>query len=192
MTQYETPPGAVRPEALRVSDSDRHRAARLLQDALSQGMIDVDEFTERSAAAANARTRGDLAPLLDDLPAAHEGPGAAVETPALVLKAGMGDVARTGVWDVPSRIDAQCSSGDVKIDFTEAVCPHREVTLNLECGWGTILVIVPRGWTLVFEAMATGAGDITDKITAPPEPGRPVLRAHCKVSAGNIRFRHPR
>ncbi|MDX3187248.1 DUF1707 domain-containing protein [Streptomyces sp. MN03-5084-2B] len=188
MTPHET----ARTATLRASHSDRQRAARLLQDALSQGMLDLGEYTERSAAAANARTRGDLAPLLDDLPAAHEPPGAAVETPPLVLKAGMGDVERTGVWDVPSRIDAKCSSGDVRIDFTEAVCPHREVTLNLECGWGTILVVVPRGWTLVFEAMATGAGDITDTVTAPPEPGQPVLRAHCKVGAGNIRFRHPR
>ncbi|MDT7803892.1 MAG: hypothetical protein QOI78_7325 [Actinomycetota bacterium] len=179
-------------DVLRVSNLDRERAARLLQDALGQGMLELEEFAQRSAAAAAARTRGDLAPLLADLPAAHEAPLAAIETPPLVLKAGMGDVKRTGPWDVPSRIDAKCSSGDVRIDFSEATCPHREVTLNLDCGWGTILVIVPRGWTLVFEAMETGAGDITNKVTAPPEPGLPVLRAHCRVTAGNIRFRHPR
>jgi hypothetical protein len=176
-------------DTLRVSNLDRERAARLLQDALGQGMLELEEFAQRSAAAAAARTRGDLAPLLADLPS---GTLAALETPPLVLKAGMGDVKRTGPWDVPSRIDAKCSSGDVRIDFSEATCPHREVTLDLDCGWGTILVIVPRGWTLLFESMATGAGDITNKITAPPEPGLPVLRAHCKVTAGNIRFRHPR
>lgn len=178
--------------SLRVSNAERERAVQQLHDALGQGMIDLDEFTERSTAASAARTRGDLAPLLADLPSALEPVATGVEAPPLVLKAGMGDVKRTGRWDVPRRIDAKCSTGDVKIDFTEARCPHREVALNLECGWGTISVIVPRGWTLVFETMSTGGGDITNRVTAPPQPGMPVLRLHCKVSAGNIRFRHPR
>ena len=53
---------------LRVSDASRDRAIRLLGSAHAEGRISVDELEERTAHASAARTRGELAAVLRDLP----------------------------------------------------------------------------------------------------------------------------
>ena len=53
---------------LRVSDAERSHVIRLLQRATGHGLLDLDEFNRRSAAATAARTRADLNSLLLDLP----------------------------------------------------------------------------------------------------------------------------
>lgn len=53
---------------LRASDADRERAAQALRHHCSVGRLTVDELEERMAAAYAARTLGELAALLEDLP----------------------------------------------------------------------------------------------------------------------------
>ena len=53
----------------RASDTERERVAGRLRDAAAQGRLTIDELDERTAAAYAAVTRGELAELLDDLPA---------------------------------------------------------------------------------------------------------------------------
>jgi len=53
---------------IRVSDAERESALSALGTHMSTGRIDVDEFSERSAQVAAARTRGDLILLFADLP----------------------------------------------------------------------------------------------------------------------------
>lgn len=65
---------------LRVGDDDRERALSALGEHMSAGRIDIDEYGERSAKVAAARTRGELAEVFADLPAPHPVFGAA--TPA--------------------------------------------------------------------------------------------------------------
>ncbi|WP_433505307.1 DUF1707 SHOCT-like domain-containing protein [Pseudonocardia halophobica] len=60
----------VRPEDMRVSDADRARAARHLQWAQGEGLLDLDEYDTRSREVFRARTRGDLERQVRDLPAA--------------------------------------------------------------------------------------------------------------------------
>ena len=59
----------VRPEDVRISDADRQRAARHLQWAQGEGLLDLQEYDERTAALWTTKTRGELARLLRDLPA---------------------------------------------------------------------------------------------------------------------------
>ena len=61
---------------LRASDADREATVRDLRDHGAAGRLDVDELEERVAAAYAARTRGELDPLLADLPAARRAPAA--------------------------------------------------------------------------------------------------------------------
>ena len=56
--------------AIRVSDQDREGVVQRLQAAFAEGRLDDEEFDERTRAALTARTSANLAPLLDDLPAA--------------------------------------------------------------------------------------------------------------------------
>jgi Domain of unknown function (DUF1707) len=53
---------------LRVSDAERQAVVDELRSHYGAGRIDVTEFEERTHAALASRVRGDLHPLLDDLP----------------------------------------------------------------------------------------------------------------------------
>jgi uncharacterized protein DUF1707 len=53
---------------LRASDDERESTVILLREHGTTGRLDVDELEQRVGAAYQARTRGDLATLLDDLP----------------------------------------------------------------------------------------------------------------------------
>jgi len=55
---------------LRASDQERDVVLALLGNAYAEGRLTRDEFDERSAAVAAARTLGDLPPVVDDLVAA--------------------------------------------------------------------------------------------------------------------------
>ena len=66
-------------DPVRIGDDDREAAVRALGEQYAEGRLTKDEFDERSDAAWSARTRGDLAPLFEDLP---------VRTPAKPSAAG--------------------------------------------------------------------------------------------------------
>jgi hypothetical protein len=53
---------------LRVSDADRHAVADELARHYGEGRLDKAEFDERVSQTMNAKTRGDLSGLFDDLP----------------------------------------------------------------------------------------------------------------------------
>jgi Domain of unknown function (DUF1707) len=72
--------GEAGPAGLRASDADRDRSLDRLQDALAVGMIDLEEFNDRSEQALQARTRRELAVVTADLPAA-ETPAARARRP---------------------------------------------------------------------------------------------------------------
>ncbi|MDG4789878.1 DUF1707 domain-containing protein [Micromonospora sp. WMMD1102] len=57
---------------LRASDVDRQRVVADLQRHTEQGRLSLDEFSERVGAVWSARTLGELATVVRDLPAAPE------------------------------------------------------------------------------------------------------------------------
>ncbi len=82
-------------EGLRVSDAERDAVAAELAEHLKDGRLQVGEFDERLSGAITARTRGDLARLLTDLPR----PGASIAigaNGAMDASAGRGQPPMTG------------------------------------------------------------------------------------------------
>jgi DUF1707 SHOCT-like domain len=65
--QDPTSPAVARRD-VRVSDKERHAVVDELRVHFGEGRIDLAEFEERTNAALTARVKGDLVPLLDDLP----------------------------------------------------------------------------------------------------------------------------
>jgi hypothetical protein len=63
------PPGRTGNPALRASDADRDQVLAQLSVHFQAGRLTTAEFDERSSQALQARTMGDLAGLLTDLPA---------------------------------------------------------------------------------------------------------------------------
>jgi Domain of unknown function (DUF1707) len=66
----------VRPDDFRVSDVERAATQDRLRQAVAAGQLDLHEFDERVAHAWSAKTRGELARVVADLPAVPPPPPA--------------------------------------------------------------------------------------------------------------------
>lgn len=56
---------------MRIGDTERESALAALGEHMSAGRLDIDEYGDRTAKVATARTRGELADLFTDLPDPH-------------------------------------------------------------------------------------------------------------------------
>jgi hypothetical protein len=63
-----------RHDSLRASDADRDAVTDLLRQAAGEGRLEPDELEERVDTALRARTYGELAPLIADLPRGPNAP----------------------------------------------------------------------------------------------------------------------
>ena len=176
-----------------MSDAEREHVSGLLQKAVGRGLITLDEFTARTDKALAAQTRGELNAVLADLSyMRNEEMVPSVTDQPLVLRAGAGSVKQNGYWTVPASIIADCGMGNITIDFTNAMCPHREVTLRATCGAGNISVIVPRGWHVLMMEAISRMGSVVNRATDPPRPGMPALRVYGQAGMGSVKIRHSR
>lgn len=176
--------------ALRASDADRHAAAEVLREAAGDGRLDLTELDERLDLVYSAKTRAQLEPVLADLGPVQSAPPPADVEP-LLLETTSGTVKRMGHWIAPHHITARCTSGTVKLDFTEAVVPRGEVVVDASARSGSVVLIVSRGWNVRIESAQVGSGSVTNKATDPPHPGAPTLRVHGSVRSGTVKVRYP-
>ena len=79
---FRAPRGAYSDQHLRVSDAERQAVTDRLAGHFADGRLDQEEFDERAGRAMGARTRADLAGLLDDLP----GTGAPAGPPVTAMR----------------------------------------------------------------------------------------------------------
>jgi hypothetical protein len=137
---------------LRASDQDRERVAETLREAAGDGRITLDELGERADLVYRARTLGELEKVVADLRPPEAGPLAPAAEPAPLRLSSRGrTVARAGRWTVPRRMTVRASRwGTVKIDFTSADCPHREIVVEVDItSWfADIVLTVPHGWAV--------------------------------------------
>lgn len=180
-------PAATSAPDSRASDADRESVADHLRGAVEDGRLALDELDERLAATFAAKTHRELAHVTADLPAATA-PAAA----PLSLVTRSGSNSKTGHWTVPSKIIAQCTSGTIKIDFTQAICPLREVAVHAEASSGTVLLIVPFGWSVDVGNVSASSGSVVNKVTGHPEERSPILRVSGTVQSGTVKARYPR
>jgi hypothetical protein len=61
----------VHPSQIRIADTERESALAALGEHMSAGRLDIDEYGDRTAKVAAAKTRGDLLALFRDLPRPH-------------------------------------------------------------------------------------------------------------------------
>lgn len=128
---------------LRASDDERDHTAALLGDAFAAGRLTVEEHAERLEAVYGARTRGQLAPLVADLPA--PAPGAALLPPAdgTPVQATFSKVRRAGQWPVPPHTTVRALFGAAVIDLRQAVFTRREVVIDAGSLFGKVEILVP-------------------------------------------------
>ncbi|MER5650471.1 DUF1707 domain-containing protein [Streptosporangium sp. NPDC002524] len=192
---------------VRASDHDRDRVAEVLRVAVSEGRISLEELNERVDRTYAARTLGELDDVVADLP----GPGLLSEplpsprTAPLPVPAGgdtlqlhtvSGRVTQVGRWSVPPYLSAKAGRwGKVKIDFTQADCPHREVLLDIEItSWfGDIVVVVPRGWVVRDEEVVRRwMGAVFNRPPVPLAPDGVTVRLTGYIQTGDVWVRYRR
>lgn len=184
---------------LRASDADRERVAEVLRDALTEGRLDMTEFEERLDATYSARTYGELAPIIRDLPAgAGSGAGAGDGAPPRVsmtkepVPAGdwsgritggegssswavavMSGFERKGRWTVPRRFNCFAFWGGGELDLREANFAAGEVVINCVAIMGGMNVVVPHGVEVVVNGVGFMGGFDHREAGVPGDPGAP-------------------
>jgi hypothetical protein len=168
---------------LRISDTDRDRAAEVLREAHAQGRIPVDELDERLSSVYNAKTFADLVPVTRDLPAT---PGAAVAeasgaaparrriggTPRFKLSlAILGGASRDGQWVVPPEYTAVATLGGIKLDMRDASFAEAETVIKAVAVMGGMEITVPEDADVEVGAFGV-MGGVDHGGEGPGAPGR--------------------
>jgi Domain of unknown function (DUF1707) len=174
-------PAAVAGEQLRASHADRDQVAELLRVAAGDGRLSAEELDDRLERALTARTYAELAALTADLPATPgaavvpPGAGAVSATPKELVRIHVhGSVARRdGGWVVPKELDVKVRSGDVTLDFTEAVITQPLLHITAEVRGGVLRLITRPGIVVDAGDISMHGGSV--KLPEPPGPGVPVL-----------------
>ncbi|MFF3322071.1 DUF1707 domain-containing protein [Streptomyces sp. NPDC002889] len=173
---------------MRASDSERERVAERLREAVAEGRLDMDEFGQRLDAAYKARTHGELAPLVRDLPVGGSVPGAAA-APATGDWAGRvggpatskgafafwGGFGRKGTWTVGRRFTAFTLMGGGELDLREARFEAGETVINCVALMGGVHIVVPPDLNVEIRGIGLmgGFGEGDSGVEGTPDPSAP-------------------
>jgi len=182
---------------MRVSDSDRERAADVLREAAGHGRITMDELDERLEVAYTAKTYGDLAAVTRDLPQPAQAPGTAQRAPvdriggtpgAKFSLAILSGARRSGRWVVPPSYVAVAVMGGVELDLREALFSQPEVTIHAYTVMGGIEITVPEDVDVDVSGVAF-MGGFDHNASGPGVPGAPRLRVLGFALMGGVEVR---
>jgi hypothetical protein len=190
-------PGKAARDQLRASHEDRDDVVEQLRIAGGDGRLDAAELDERVGAALTARTYGELARLVSDLPLTATPAGTALTSPKDVVRFDRsgGNMTRRGRWAVPQRMELRVRGGNVKLDFTTAEISWPTLRINLDLVGGSLILITPPGIVVDADEVSVLGGNIKVKATRDTNTGVPVmLRIDVSgtVAGGNIKVRPPR
>ncbi|MVU79928.1 hypothetical protein GPX89_22120 [Nocardia sp. ET3-3] len=112
------------------------------------------------------------------------------DTPPLELRASGGTKRTDEDWVVPKKLMAECVSGKLVVDFTQARCSRREIDIQVTAGAGAIVLIVPRGWRVDLDGVTPGEGTVANRVKLPRFPGAPLIRVVGRVETGVVKARY--
>jgi len=175
---------------LRISDADRNGTLRRLHNAVALGLIDIDEFEDRSSRVSQARTHGELDTLVGDLP----GPGAIVTSAAdrVELRGWMGSLKRHGEWIVPTRLALVRRMGSVELDLTKARFAGPVVVIELDLIRGSVQIRLPNGASASIDDVTVYGGSARDLRKNAPAEGTPHVVLTGRMVMGSVKIRGPR
>jgi hypothetical protein len=162
---------------LRASHDDRDRVVEVLRVSAGDGRLTAEELDQRLELALTARTYGELAELVSDLPAS----GSVASAPATAPKpkevaridCQSGHVRRVDRWMVPQRMEVKVTSGHVMLDFTQAVITQPSLQLAIDVRSGHVVLRTKPGIVVDADDVAIRSGHV--RVRAPWGPDVPVL-----------------
>jgi hypothetical protein len=189
MSEHTGPPPEHR---LRASDADRDQAIESLASAAAQGRLTLEEYSERSEAALQARTQGELTALTADLPAppgtlARDEAGAAAED----ISALLGNESRKGPWVVPPHLTVRSVLGDCHLEMQHAVIRQQVTTIDATARFGSVTIFVPAGIDVRMSGRAV-LGAKSSRLHGEPRRGAPVIQIRCNILCGSVTVRRPK
>jgi Domain of unknown function (DUF1707) len=162
----------------------------LLRVSAGDGRLTAEELDERLELAMTARTYGELARLVADLPAqgSAASPAAAPRAKDVVrIDTRSGHVRRVDHWVVPQRMEVKVTSGSVLLDLTQAVITEPVLKLDIEVRNGHVRLLTLPGIVVDADDVAIRSGHV--KVKTPWDPGVPVrLRVEVTGKVGSGHF----
>jgi hypothetical protein len=162
---------------LRASHDDRDRVVELLRVSAGDGRLTAAELDERLELALTARTYGELAKLVTDLPESGSVASAPATAPkpkdVVRIDCRSSHIKRDGPWVVPQRIELKVTSGHVTLDFTRAAISQPTLRIDMEVRSGHVLLITKPGIVVDTDDLAIRSGHV--RVRAPWGSDVPVL-----------------
>ena len=187
MTDSEPGHEVARSE-LRASHDDRDRVVELLRVSAGDGRLTAEELDERLELALTARTYGELASLVADLPAAGSAGAPALRAKDVVrIDTHSGHAKREGRWVVPQRLEVKVTSGHVLLDFRDAVITQPELQIDADVRSGHLTLVTKPGIVVDTDDITVRSGHV--KVRAPWGPDVPeLLRVEVSGKIGSGHF----
>jgi hypothetical protein len=173
--------------ALLVSDDERERTATRLRDAVVDGRLTLEEFSDRVGRAQMARTEPDLTALVADLPS--ESRVVALSADGMRHRAICSRIVRRGAWALPAKASFRSYFGTIDLDLRQATLHGDVVDLAIYNLFGTVSLIVPEGIEVRVEGGGAFASQVIDPPAAPAVPGSPQLRIRVSGPGGTLYVR---
>jgi len=194
------------PWEFRASDSEREAFVEVLQVAYAEGRLSHEEYDERMAQAYEARTFAELAPLVADLPNAHDlpappglaqpssqvvarGSSVPVTTQASAVVAVFSSSSRKGRWAVDPDQSAVAVFGSVEVDLRQAELLSDDTEIRAVAVFGEVKVVVPSDVAVDVNGVGV-LGEFERKSsrrrTADRGTGVPVIRVTGAAILGSV------
>jgi hypothetical protein len=185
----------AQPGQLRASHQDRDRVVEILRVAAGDGRLTAEELDQRLEAALTARTYAELAVLTTDLPAAGSAADLAAVAPKDMVRidCGSGTARRDGRWVVPRRIEVRVTSGEVRLDFTEAAITQPSLRIDADVRSGRLKLVTKPGIVVDADDVSLRSGQV--KVKEPWSHDAPVtlrIEVSGQVRSGHITVGPPR
>jgi hypothetical protein len=190
--------------SIRIGDRERDAVATVLQQAAADGRLSMAELDDRLDAALQAKTRGDLDPLVADLsvelPSQQSGGQSQAQRPRaagysredpLRLDGGMSSEKRRGVWTMPPFIQINQGVGSVKLNCLEATPAAQLIEIQVVGGAGSIVLVLPDGWAVDADRLSKSWGSKKVRVPRDPAPGKPLLVIYGSLGMGSLKVRPP-
>lgn len=170
------------------SDAERDRSVLQLRDAVGEGRLTLEEFSDRVGLVQTARTDQELTHLTRDLPAAPP-PAAVPAAAAQQHRAICSHLTRSGPWSLPQRSAWRSVFGTIDLDLRQARLASTDTTLEVSNLFGTVTVIVPDGIEVVVQGGGMFASQKVEASAQLPLPGAPRLTIDCRGPGGTLYVR---
>jgi uncharacterized protein DUF1707 len=175
-------------DELLVSDAERRAVEAELSDACGQGRLSLEEFSERLDRANAARTRGELAVLVGDLPAGTARNPASDIRPTRWTVAIMGANVRRGRWRPSERTTGVAVMGGTVLDLREAAIGSRPQCVTAIAVMGGVDVVVPPGTRVELRGVPV-MGATKNRVPSDGDelaPVQPVVRVRALALMGGV------